>query len=582
MKRPATAPARATPLGRRAAFFLSAGGGALALLGGCTSAHYEKSADRAAYGVINDRGSEVRNMDPNFTIEPAAKPSLDAFPTIAAPAEYLGPDGSVEAGAHVLTLEDALRLAVRHSRTFQSRKEQLYLSALSFTLTRHQLTPLFSGSTNSTYSVTTQQKVVSQIDQLTGLPLPNVKLVEDHRLSGSGSLGGSWLIRDVGRISTAFTTDFLRFITGDPSLVTSSQLSATFVRPLLRDAGFKQQAETLLQAERQMLYDLRDFTQFRKDFIVQVATAYYRVLGGRDSVRTSYANFQGSNRSATRQRALAEEGRVTQADLGRTEQQALQAELNWLNAIRNYRTLIDNFKITLGLSIDSNIVLDERELAALTIGDVDIELDEAVQVALATRLDFQNVKDRFEDAVRRAEIAATTFRPKLDLTATAALQNNPSATAHFALPDPDRYRWNAGLSFDPGLDRTSERNTYRNALIARNSAARTVEQQEDAIKLSVRESWRALDQARRSYLISERSVQLNLRRVEEQNLRAELGNIRSQDLIDAQNDLLSAQNTRAQNLVNHLVARLGFWNNVGLLSIQPDGKWEELKKPDTP
>ena len=94
--------------------------------------------------------------------------------------------------------------------------------------------------------------------------------------------------------------------------------------------------------------------------------------------------------------------------------------------------------------------------------------------------------------------------------------------------------------------------------------------------------YRWLDQAKRSYLISEKSVQLNERRVEEQNLRAELGTIRAQDQIDAQNALLDAQNQRAQNLVNHLVARLGFWNNLGLLAIRPDGKWDDLKKPATP
>lgn len=569
--------------GRAAAICLSAGAWALALLGACTNAHYGKSADKAAYGLIQDRGAGVRNMDQDFTIEQTAKASLDAFPVIAAAAEYLGTDGNGEAGAHLLTLDDSLQLAVRYSRSFQSRKEQLYLSALSLALTRHQFAPLFSGSANSTYAVTTQQKVVTQIDALTGLPLPStVKLSQDERINGSGTLGAGWLIRDVGRISAAFTTDFVRFITGDPSLTTSSQLSVTFLRPLLRDGGYKQQVETLVQAERQMLYDLRDFTQFRKDFIVSVATAYYRVLGSRDAVRTSYANFDGSQRTAVRQRALAEEGRITQAELGRNEQQELQAELGWLNAIRAYRTQLDNFKIQLGLSVDSNIVLDDRELAALTIGDVDIALDEAIQVALVARLDYQNVKDRLDDAIRRAENAGSTLNPKLDLTVNGAIQNDPNSKVNFALPDPDRFRWNAGLSLDPGLDRTTERNAYRSAVISRNSAARAVEQQEDTIKLSVRESWRALDQAKRSYAISEKSVQLNERRVEEQNLRAELGTIRAQDQIDAQNALLDAQNQRAQNLVNHLVARLGFWNNLGLLSIRPDGKWDDLKKPTAP
>src|SRR5439155_1477841 len=143
------------------------------------------------------------------------------------------------------------------------------------------------------------------IDEITGQPkvIVSDNLVEQHRVSASGQVGASWLIRDVGRITTAFTADFLRFVTGDPRVTTSSQLSATFLRPLLRDAGFKQQTEALIQAERQLLYDLRDFTRFRKDFSVQIATAYYGVLGNRDAVRNSFLNLQSSGKNAERSRA---------------------------------------------------------------------------------------------------------------------------------------------------------------------------------------------------------------------------------------------------------------------------------------
>src|SRR5947208_470659 len=83
------------------------------------------------------------------------------------------------------------------------------------------------------------------------------------------------------------------------------KLSATFLRPLLRDAAFKQQTEALIQAERQLLYDLREFARFRKDFSVQIATAYYNVLSSRDLARNSFANLQSSRKNAERSRALA-------------------------------------------------------------------------------------------------------------------------------------------------------------------------------------------------------------------------------------------------------------------------------------
>jgi outer membrane protein TolC len=145
------------------------------------------------------------------------------------------------------------------------------------------------------------------------------------------------------------------------------------------------------------------------------------------------------------------------------------------------------------------------------------------------------------------------------------------------LPDLERYSWNAGLSIDPGLDRKNERNAYRSALITRNRAARAVVQQEDEIKLQVRDSWRTLDQAKRNYEISEIGVKLAERRVEEQNLLAEFGRAKAQDQVDAENALIDSKNQRTQALVTHTIARLQFWNNMGILYIKDNGQWEETQ-----
>lgn len=476
-----------------------------------------------------------------------------------------------------MNLEDALGLAIKYSRVYQARKEQLYLSALSLTLARHQFTPIFSSSGSAGISGQTENAVKYEIDTLTGQikPVLSDQLVEQQRISGSGAIGASWLIRDVGRISTAATTDFLRFITGDSRVTSSSQLSATFLRPLWRDSGFKQQTEALIQAERQMLYELRDFTRYRKDFSVQVATAYYGVLGNRDAVRNSYLNLQTSARNAERTRALAAEGRVTTADLGRLEQQELSTESTWIAAIRGYKQALDNFKILLGLSVDENVLLDDRELTALQIRHPEIAVDDSIKVALAARLDFMNIKEQLDDSARRVDLAANFLKPRVDLTASATINSDPAKDNHFNLPEYERYRWNAGLNIDPGLDRASERNSYRSALISRNSAARAVVQREDEIKLQVRDSWRTLDQAKRSYEISEIGVKISERRVEEQNLLAEFGRSKAQDLVDAQNALIDAKNQRTQALVTHTIARLQFWNNMGILYIKENGQWEE-------
>ena len=535
----------------------------LAIAAGCSTEHFRKSADKEVYGVIQAKSPLVQGMDTRFTIEQTNGVSWEGFPTSTNVEAFLGPDGERERGAHVLSLGDALKTAIRCSRSYQSQKEQLYLSALALTLARHEFTPIFSGS--GTIDVNYPSSAITDYyyDPLTDevKPIYTDNLVELH--SGAG-VRADWLIRDVGRITAGFTADVLRFVAGDPRWITSSRLTATFARPLLRNAGFKLEMENLTQAERQLLYDIRDFVRYRKDFSVQVATAYYGVLGTRDAVRNSYLNLQSSRKNADRSRALAQEGRITQSDLGRLEQQEFSAEGSWVNEVRAYQQRLDNFKIQLGLDPDAQLVLDDRELEVLRIHHPVLQVEESIEVALAARLDYLNAKDELVDTERKLTLAANFLKPRVDLVASATMDSEPNKS-NLAWPDPDYLQLNAGLSLDPALDRKAERNAYASALLNRNRAAREVAQQEADIKFEVRDSWRTLDQAKRSYEISEIGVKLAERRVEEQNLLAELGRAKAQDQVDAQNDLINSKNQRTQALVTHTIARLQFWNNLGIL-----------------
>jgi hypothetical protein len=137
------------------------------VLAGCTTNHYRKSADQETYGAIKEKTPFVRNMDPKFTIEQTNAVALEGLPITTNAQEFLGPYGEAEHGAQVLKLEDALALGVAHSRNYQSRKEQLYLSGLSLTLARHQFAPIFSGNGSVNYSVQTEQAVQIAIDEIT-------------------------------------------------------------------------------------------------------------------------------------------------------------------------------------------------------------------------------------------------------------------------------------------------------------------------------------------------------------------------------------------------------------------------------
>jgi outer membrane protein TolC len=587
---------------------------ALALTWGCSPARYRDRADREAYRIIREKSPAVPGMDPEFSIEAAAPPvSLDGAPEVTEADAALGPDGGGEVGARILSLERALQLAVTNSRTYQNEKEALYLEALGLTLDRHRYTPIFSGGASTTFTQETREvtgasdfsqalgaagDVIGEIEQLTGTPAdllnqyasiveqagaiagwdnPQTDLVDERSLRGDSSFGVGILLKGGGQIALGLTSNFLRFLTGDARESANSVLTGSFAQPLLRGAGSKVSAERLTQAERNVLYSLREFTRFRQEFTVDICSAYYGVLEQRDAVRNNYRSYVNFQRSFARESAFAQEGRKTQADLGRLEQSLLTNEDSWINSIRQYKENLDRFKVQIGLSTDARVVLDDQELDLLRssgLSHPDISAEDAVKVALTTRLDLYNEHDRLEDSERRVVVAANALKPGLDLLLQGSVRN--TGETDFEDLDFRQGRWNAGVDLDLPLDRKAERNGYRSALIAHERAMRGLTLAEDNIKLQVRADWRNLDQARRNYEVAKKKVELNERRVEEQDLRAELGQVTVLDLVDAQNALTESQNGLTAALVNHTLFRLGFWRDMGILYIKKDGRWEEV------
>lgn len=606
---------RVPPSPNKAALLRSCALACLVLLGfACSTTRYREAADKEVYATIEDKAPAVPNMEEPFSIDqPAEAPLLDDLSTITEPDPAMGETSAQEVGAPIVSLERALALAVRRNRNYQGAKERLYLQALDLTLARHNFDPIFSGrlrsaltrdtrdvSAPSTFTSALEQAgiAIGALETLTGQPADTLRQYADliessgaeiglddprseidgqRKVDGNANFGLDLLLKGGGRLALDLTTNFLRYLVGSGADNSGTSIAATFTQPLLRGAGKDIAAERLTQAERDLLYALRDFVRFRKDFSVDICSQYYGVLRDRDVVRNSYESYLNFQKSAERERAFADEGRRTQAELGRLEQAQLSAENAWVNALRSYKESLDRFKIQLGLSTDAKLALEDHELAVLreqglkhpTLAD-----DGAVQVALVTRLDLYTERDRVEDATRRVKVAANGLKPGLGLIASASAgtagQNSPANL------DFQRGQWSLGADVDLPFDQKSERNTYRSALIGHEQALRSLSLAEDNVKLQVRAAWRNLDQARRNYEVALKGVQLNQRRVEEQTLLAELGRATVLNQVDAQQDLTSAQNDLTAALVAHNIARLEFWRDMGILYIKENGQWEEV------
>lgn len=543
-----------------------------AALAGCTANSYKLDADEETYEAIADKTDLVPGMTEQVVIDAEKRVDLSGYPMNQDSFEFLDNEADSEVGAHILSLNAALDLAFEHSQDYQSQKEQLYLEALALTFDRYRYTPIFSATGGGDYIWDAEDQFVTDMQALTGM----TTLSTSESVDASTSLGARYLLKGGGAIALNLTNNFTRFLTGDVSEFGTGALIGSFTQPLLRDFGSAIETETLMQAERDLLYQLRDFTRFRKSFAVRVASDYYSVLLNRETARNNYAGLLANNLSLEREQAFQAEGLRTLLQVGRLEQSSLQQDLRWTSSITRYKRSLDDFKILLGLNADERIVLDDNEMELISetgMDSPDLTLEEATELAVQTRLDLYNDLDRVQDRARKIEVAANALKPGLDLSLVASV---PDANdGDLGELDFENALYSAGLDFELPLDTKLERNNYRRALIDYEVATRNYLLSMTNIKLDVVDLWRRMNQARKNYEISLTSVQINERRVEEAELRAELGLGDIQDTVDSQNDLTAARTDLISSIVDHNIAKLEFWRDLGLLYVDDSGQWEE-------
>lgn len=518
---------------------------------------YKESADEEVYTILDQKWKDDFGYKANYKVtdgEPNALKASEMVPS-----------------SEILSLAEAVGIATQFNRNYQSQKESLFRSALALTETRDQYAFQLLGTVDASYTYDNFDEAYD-----------NAEEKSEAEMTTSASLSRQFLLGDMMLISANLTTDWFRYLSGDPQTSLASVLSATLSAPLWGSGAAKVAREELTQAERDVLYSIRSFNRYRQEFVVSTISQYYAVLEQKASVEIQKASYGRQIDSTNQLRMEVEVGKRPAYDLGEAQQSLLSAEQNVVTRTQEYERALDVFKITLALPTDAEIQLDPNELKLLdTIGisQPNYSVDRAIQMALAQRLDLANVHDSLDDAERRLILVAEGLGPQVEFVASADVRSYDSGS----LPDTQnvmRLRFHEGtyvmgIEADWPFNQKSERNDYRQALINVQQQQRNYDEQIDRIKLQVRDSYRNLIQTAESYRIQKIGMELALKRVEVEKLSLQYGRGTVRLLLDSEDALVQAQDDVVGALVDHMNAKLSFFRDVGVLRVKPDGMWEQ-------
>lgn len=355
-------------------------------LSGCSRSQYRASADKKSYSLIASRIVDPRWTLPTRTVEPvqqsrlglpsnldcAPKPPDDPaasplmnfpdghrntkywskIPTanqIESPVwlDHLprGPDGQIK-----LTQELSVDLALLHSRDYQTQFESVYLSALTLTGNEFEFATQWVAGTGAQYTATGADLGGNRLLQVTD------RLGLGRRLAGGGQLATNVL--------NSFFWDFGTNTAGSNGLFVTS-----FTQPLLRGAFRHVRLETLTQAERNLLYDVRDFARFRRQFYLNTSSAFLSLLTQVQSIRNAKVNIASLQLNLIENQELREMRMVSQIQVDQIFQEYQNGRLALLFAEQNLAASLDQFKFQLGLPSWVPFEIDESLLGQFELVD---------------------------------------------------------------------------------------------------------------------------------------------------------------------------------------------------------------------
>ena len=452
------------------------------------------------------------------------------------------------ADAEPLTLDYAIAFAQENATEYTGAEETYLLSALSLIVQEHLFEPRFFNETT--------------IDAGEGIGR------YDAALRVANDFGVRQRLPYGGEVTARFLAGLTRNI--DDASTEGGVQNASFIvegrLPLLRGGGIVAR-ESLIQAQRNLVYASRSFEIFRRDFYVAIVTDYLGLVLQLQAIANAERGLALNRQIEELETALVETGRSQPFQADEARKDTLDAVDDLASRQEAYQLSLDRFKVRIGMDPEQPMLIIPTEIQ-IPIPEVD--RDQAIHYAMEYRLDLQTNRDQLEDARRQIDLAENGLLPDLDLKANFRVGGNDVIGG----VDFGDTRASGGVFLSLPLDRVDESVTLRQAQVRFAQDERLYGRSLDDAAVSVRQSIRDIDRAQFSILLQERSVEIAENRIA--SIDAAPDRATARDRTTAVAGLRTAEDRRDTSKRDLQVAVLKYLNSAGILRLTPEGRIQPL------
>ena len=206
---------------------------------------------------------------------------------------------------------------------------------------------------------------------------------------------------------------------------------------------------------------------------------------------------------------------------------------------------------------------------------IEMSVDDAMVTALVQRFELMNQRSSLADDWRAIKLAADDLKSVLNLNVRHSLASRENQALNFSVQDSQT---ELRAAVDLPLNRRSQRNSFRQALINYQLGRRSLMSLEDNVKFAARQDLRQLSLDRVQYDISVISAALASERVYSTQLELSLGlaTVTARDFLEAQRDYRVNLSSVATGRLGYIVNRARLALDLELMLLNGDGMWGEL------
>src|SRR6267142_405535 len=471
----------------------------------------------------------------------------------------LAPEGFKDHTANgklVLSLDDAIRLALSNNTDIQLDRSQIEFAQNNLSRVHAPFDPLLTSSfaDQRTKSPTSTQlqgaSILNTLNQTTQIGYSQTFLTGTNFQTSFNA----------NKFSTNSSFNFL-----DPFLATALQFTVT--QPLLRNRGLFPNRAPILIAQRNLKQARATFQAEVNRVILQTAGNYWSVVLARENLAVQRKSLEGAEKSYAHDKKALSLGALPPLDIYRSESQVASRRVGVIQAEYAVKQAEDQFRQVIGAdlapairALDLQLTDQPEPLGELPVTDITTTLTRA----LANRPELEATRQQLTSDELSIRLAHNNLKPDLELfgfysgngvggnSVTAGnigLGTSLTQVFHFTYP-----AYGAMLSLNLPLKNHNAEAALADAAVSRRRDQYQQRRTTQNITLEVTNAVHALEQAKLSMEASKVALDLAEKTLHADERKYELGAETVFFVLDAQTQLAQAELNLIQSQINFQIA----------------------------